>query len=117
MANSTQRTAGSKGPVVTTRLLRAVCCLLLAVAAGTSTPRAQQAGAQGGQQGTLPPASGQQAGGQAPAGQGDTTFRSGINFVTVDTYDSDNKGQPVLISQSDFQLTETINRRRPSSSD
>ena len=113
MSNAIQRAAGGR-PAVTTRMLRAAC-FLLAVATATSAPRAQQASApraqppaaQGGQQGTPPPASGQQASGQAPAGQGDTTFRSGINFVTVDTYVSDNKGQPVTdLKQSDFQITE-----------
>ena len=84
------------------RLLRAVCCLLLAVAAGTSAPRAQQSN---GQQASQPASA--QAPATPPAGQGDTTFRSGINFVTVDTYVSDNKGQPVTdLKQSDFQLTE-----------
>ena len=102
MVNGIRRAAGGRQPAVTTRVLRAACCLLLAVAAATSAPRAQQSN---GQQ-TSQPASAQ-APATPPAGQGDTTFRSGINFVTVDTYVSDNKGQPVTdLKQSDFQLTE-----------
>ena len=42
MSDGTERTAGSRQPAVTMRPLRAACCLLLAVAAGTSAPRAQQ---------------------------------------------------------------------------
>ena len=59
---------------------------------------------------------GQQAGSQqAATGQGngqptnqtDLTFRSGINFVTVDAYVSDSKGQPATdLKQSDFEILE-----------
>jgi VWFA-related protein len=86
---------------------RATCLLVVAgvMLAGTLTPRAQQAPreAQGqtqGQQG-----SGQPAPAQVDAGQ--PTFRAGINFVTVDAYVSDSKGQPITdLKQSDFQITE-----------
>jgi VWFA-related protein len=42
-----------------------------------------------------------------PADQTDLTFRAGINFVTVDAYVSDAKGQPATdLKQSDFEITE-----------
>ena len=54
------------------------------------------------QQGAAPQASGQQ-----PADQTQLTFRAGINFVTVDAYVSDSKGQPATdLKQSDFEVLE-----------
>jgi VWFA-related protein len=54
------------------------------------------------QQGAAQPASGQQ-----PADQTQLTFRAGINFVTVDAYVSDSKGQPATdLKQSDFEVLE-----------
>jgi VWFA-related protein len=62
---------------------------------GTLAVRAQQAGTQ--------PA----AGAQQPADQTELTFRAGINFVTVDAYVSDSKGQPITdLKQSDFEILE-----------
>ena len=44
---------------------------------------------------------------QQPADQTQLTFRAGINFVTVDAYVSDSKGQPATdLKQSDFEVTE-----------
>jgi len=44
---------------------------------------------------------------QAPADQTQLTFRAGINFVTVDAYVSDSKGQPATdLKQSDFEIIE-----------
>src|SRR5882672_9137281 len=95
--------------------------LLLAgfVLAGTSAPHAQQAGApqtqaqaqaSGAQQGAQANGAQQgngQAAAAAPVDNTQLTFRSGINFVTVDAYVSDNKGQPITdLKQSDFQITE-----------
>src|SRR5438128_10231440 len=79
-----------------------VLALVLALAAAMAL-RAQQAGnQQGGQQ----PAA-QQPNGQQPADQTQLTFRAGINFVTVDAYVSDSKGQPATdLKQSDFEVTE-----------
>ena len=49
----------------------------------------------------------QQASGQQPADQTQLTFRAGINFVTVDAYVSDSKGQPATdLKQSDFEVLE-----------
>ena len=49
----------------------------------------------------------QQASGQQPADQTQLTFRAGINFVTVDAYVSDSKGQPAIdLKQSDFEVLE-----------
>src|SRR5436190_2867634 len=42
-----------------------------------------------------------------PADQTQLTFRAGINFVTVDAYVSDSKGQPATdLKQSDFEVLE-----------
>src|SRR6185503_544974 len=72
--------------------------LVLAIVGGLVV-RAQQAGTQ--------PAGGQSAGGQQPAQQTELTFRAGINFVTVDAYVSDSKGQPAIdLKQSDFEVLE-----------
>jgi VWFA-related protein len=55
------------------------------------------------QQGANQPA----AGNQQPADQTELTFRAGINFVTVDAYVSDSKGQPATdLRQSDFEVLE-----------
>src|SRR2546421_143073 len=44
---------------------------------------------------------------QQPADQTELTFRAGINFVTVDAYVSDSKGQPATdLKQSDFEVFE-----------
>ena len=44
---------------------------------------------------------------QQPADQTQLTFRTGINFVTVDAYVSDSKGQPATdLKQSDFDVFE-----------
>jgi VWFA-related protein len=77
-----------------TRVLRAIYSFLLAFAAGTIAVFAQQAAAQQ----TPPP---------PPADQTQLTFRAGINFVTVDAYVSDSKGQPATdLKQSDFDVFE-----------
>jgi VWFA-related protein len=123
---SRQPAAGSGRPALRKRILRTASCLLLAaglLVAGASAPRAQQAsapraqqtaapqaGAQAAQPGSAQQGNGQQTGGQpatAPADNTQLTFRSGINFVTVDAYVSDSKGQPITdLKQSDFQVTE-----------
>src|SRR5947207_1814663 len=52
-------------------------------------------------------AASQQGSAQAPADQTQLTFRAGINFVTVDAYVSDSKGQPATdLKQSDFEVFE-----------
>ncbi len=93
-----------------TRVSSALVLAVLLILAATTTPRAQQAGAQGAQANGSQQGSGQQANGQAAGAQADAaqpTFRSGINFVTVDAYVSDSKGQPITdLKQSDFQVTE-----------
>ena len=76
---------------------------------GPALLRAQQA-AGGGQPaaGSGQPAAGggQQTAGSEPQGTA-PTFRSGINFVTVDAYVTDGKGQPAAdLKQSDFEITE-----------
>ena len=77
--------------------------LVLAIVGGLVV-RAQQGGTQ--PAGTQP-AGGQSAGGQQPAQQTELTFRAGINFVTVDAYVSDSKGQPAIdLKQSDFEVLE-----------
>jgi VWFA-related protein len=44
---------------------------------------------------------------QAPTDQTQLTFRAGINFVTVDAYVADSKGQPATdLKQSDFEIFE-----------
>jgi len=73
--------------------------LVLAFMGGLAA-RAQQAGSQ---QAGSQPAAGQ----QQPADQTELTFRAGINFVTVDAYVSDSKGQPATdLKQSDFDVFE-----------
>lgn len=68
--------------------------LVLAFTCGLAV-RAQQAGNQ-------PAAADQQ-----PADQTQLTFRAGINFVTVDAFVSDSKGQPAIdLQQSDFEVLE-----------
>jgi VWFA-related protein len=60
-----------------------------------------------GQQGGSQQAATGQGGAQQAADQTDLTFRSGINFVTVDAYVSDSKGQPITdLKQSDFEIIE-----------
>jgi len=77
--------------------MRYSAAFLVAVAlafTGSLAPRAQQAPTQ-------------QASGQQPADQTQLTFRAGINFVTVDAYVSDSKGQPATdLKQSDFEVLE-----------
>ena len=52
-------------------------------------------------------AANQQGSAQPPADQTQLTFRAGINFVTVDAYVSDSKGQPAIdLKQSDFEVLE-----------
>jgi len=59
------------------------------------------------QQGSAQQGAAQQASGQQPADQTQLTFRAGINFVTVDAYVSDSKGQPATdLKQSDFEVLE-----------
>ena len=57
---------------------------------------------------------------QQPADQTQLTFRAGINFVTVDAYVSDSKGQPATdLKQSDFgrpRGQQAAGRSRPSAS-
>ena len=68
--------------------------LVLALTCGLAV-RAQQGGSQ--------PA----AGDQQPADQTQLTFRAGINFVTVDAYVADSKGQPATdLKQTDFDIFE-----------
>src|SRR5258705_6329513 len=70
---------------------------------GSLAVRAQQAQQTGAQQPSPQPAAGQ----QQPAAQTELTFRAGINFVTVDAYVSDSKGQPATdLKQSDFEVLE-----------
>src|SRR2546425_8950966 len=103
-----KRAAGSGQRAGRTWLLPAAGCLLLATVA-TMAVRAQQAGNQqgGGQQPAAQQPNGQQPNAQQPADQTQLTFRAGINFVTVDAYVSDSKGQPATdLKQSDFEVTE-----------
>jgi len=74
--------------------------LTLTLAAGAKVAlHGQQAGSQ---QTATAAGNGQQA-----ADQSQLTFRSGINFVTVDAYVADSKGQPVTdLKQSDFEILE-----------
>jgi VWFA-related protein len=82
-----------------TRILAAFVLTLTLAAAAMVALHGQQAGSQ---QAATGQASGQQA-----ADQTDLTFRSGINFVTVDAYVSDSKGQPITdLKQSDFEIFE-----------
>ena len=79
------------------RLLAAFFVALILALSGSLAVRAQQAAGQ-----TQPP-----AGQPQPADQTQLTFRSGINFVTVDAYVADSKGQPVTdLKQSDFEIIE-----------
>src|SRR5678815_1740666 len=82
-----------------TRILAAFVLTLMLAAAAMVALHGQQAGSQ---QAATAQASGQQA-----ADQTDLTFRSGINFVTVDAYVTDSKGQPIAdLKQSDFEIFE-----------
>src|SRR4026207_1408899 len=83
-----------------TRIFAALGLSLMLAATGMVALYGQQGG--GSQQTATGQASGQQA-----ADQTDLTFRSGINFVTVDAYVSDSKGQPITdLKQSDFEILE-----------
>ncbi|HTI43164.1 MAG TPA: VWA domain-containing protein [Vicinamibacterales bacterium] len=78
-------------------MLAAFFVALILALSGSLAVRAQQAAGQ-----TQPP-----AGQPQPADQTQLTFRSGINFVTVDAYVADSKGQPVTdLKQSDFEIIE-----------
>jgi VWFA-related protein len=78
-------------------LLAAFFVALILALSSSLAVRAQQAAGQ-----TQPP-----AGQPQPADQTQLTFRSGINFVTVDAYVADSKGQPVTdLKQSDFEIIE-----------
>jgi VWFA-related protein len=82
-----------------TRILAGFVLTLMLASAAMVALAGQQAGSQ-------PTATGQ-ASGQQAADQTDLTFRSGINFVTVDAYVSDSKGQPITdLKQSDFEIFE-----------
>ena len=99
--NATRCAPSAAGP-----LRRVTCGLLLALVALTGAPRAQQQGPAPQPQAQGQPGGGQPASGQAEAA-GPPTFRSGINFVTVDAYVVDGKGQSVTdLAQADFQVTE-----------
>src|SRR5215470_1757035 len=81
-----------------TRIFAVAFLALILAVAGMVAVHSQQAGAQ---------QTSDQANGQQPADQTQLTFRAGINFVTVDAYVSDSKGQPVLdLKQSDFEVFE-----------
>src|SRR5882762_1578469 len=85
-----------------TAMRRSAAFLVAVVLAimGSLAVRAQQTGSQ---QPSSQPAAGQ----QQPADQTELTFRAGINFVTVDAYVSDSKGQPATdLKQSDFEIFE-----------
>ena len=82
-----------------TRIFAALVLTLMLAASAMVALQGQQAGSQ--------PAATDQASGQQAADQRDLTFRSGINFVTVDAYVSDSKGQPITdLKQSDFEILE-----------
>ena len=82
-----------------TRIFAAFVLTLILAAAAMVALHGQQTGSQ--QTATA------QANGQQPADQSQLTFRAGINFVTVDAYVSDSKGQPVTdLKQSDFEVFE-----------
>jgi len=82
-----------------TRILAAFVLTLMLAAAAMVALHGQQTGSQQAATG--------QANGQQAADQTDLTFRSGINFVTVDAYVSDSKGQPIAdLKQSDFEILE-----------
>ena len=82
-----------------TRILAGFVLTLMLASVAMVALAGQQAGSQ-------PTATGQ-ASGQQAADQTDLTFRSGINFVTVDAYVSDSKGQPITdLKQSDFEIFE-----------
>jgi len=82
-----------------TRIFAALVLTLMLAASAMVVLAGQQAGSQQAATG--------QAGGQQAAVQTDLTFRSGINFVTVDAYVSDSKGQPITdLKQSDFEILE-----------
>jgi len=80
------------------RRVSAFLVALILALVGSLAVRAQQASGQ------AQPATNDQ---QQAANQTQLTFRSGINFVTVDAYVSDSKGQPVTdLKQTDFEITE-----------
>jgi len=80
------------------RRVSAFLVALIVALVGSLAVRAQQASGQ------AQPATNDQ---QQAANQTQLTFRSGINFVTVDAYVSDSKGQPVTdLKQTDFEITE-----------
>ena len=82
-----------------TRILAALVFTLILAIAGMVAVHTQQAAA--------PQTAAGQASGQQPADQTQLTFRAGINFVTVDAYVSDSKGQPITdLKQSDFDVFE-----------
>jgi VWFA-related protein len=82
-----------------TRIFAAFVLTFILAAAAMVALHGQQAGSQ--QTATA------QANGQQPADQSQLTFRSGINFVTVDAYVADSKGQPITdLKQSDFEVFE-----------
>jgi VWFA-related protein len=82
-----------------TRIFAALVLALILAVAGIVVVHTQQAGAR--------QTAGAQANGQEPADQTQLTFRAGINFVTVDAYVSDSKGQPITdLKQSDFEVFE-----------
>ena len=80
------------------RIFAALVLTLMLAASAMVALYGQQAGSQQAATG--------QGNGQ-PANQTDLTFRSGINFVTVDAYVADSKGQPATdLKQSDFEILE-----------
>src|SRR4029434_3489185 len=82
-----------------TRIFAALVLTLMMAASAMVALAGQQAGSQ--------PAATGQASGQRASDQTDVTLRSGINFVTVDAYVSDSKGQPITdLKQSDFEIFE-----------
>ena len=82
-----------------TRIFAAFVLTFVLAAAAIVVLRGQQAGSQ--QPATTA------GGSQQAADQSQLTFRSGINFVTVDAYVDDSKGQPATdLKQSDFEVFE-----------
>src|ERR1051325_9642544 len=83
--------------IIMTEIRRSAAFVVALVVAllGSLAVRAQQQPAQ------------QQPAQQQAADQTELTFRAGINFVTVDAYVADAKGQPVTdLKQSDFEILE-----------
>lgn len=89
------------------RLLAAVTLLVLILpAAEVRRLSAQQAPAGAGAQGAARPDAGQPPV-QAPPGGQAPTIRGGIDFVRVDVFATDNKGNPITdLKQSDFEVIE-----------